>query len=306
MGRPESNATPRDLGEDLLVFWPPGSPLARLNTTRKTKCQRSKRRAFVRELQQIAARRGGKCLSSRYLKSTAPLRWRCAFGHQWHASLASIVRRTTWCPVCAGNRKLELKDLRKLARERGGKCLSREYLNGHTTLVWECRHGHRWRAAANQIKGGVHRKGTWCPRCYDQRRAFRPAGTIEQMRSLARNRGGRCLSPNYLGSRTKLLWRCGQGHRWFAVPGNIKRGNWCPFCAGNRRLDLKDYQAMAASRGGKCLSRKYQNNDADLKWRCSKGHEWFASGVSVRRGSWCARCAHEQRTGSLRRKPRHL
>ena len=35
-----------------------------------------------------------------------------------------------WCPVCAGNRKLELKDLRKLARERGGKCLSREYMNG--------------------------------------------------------------------------------------------------------------------------------------------------------------------------------
>jgi len=175
-----------------------------------------------------------------------------------------------------------------------------------TALLWECRYGHRWKAAAEQVKGGLHKKGTWCPKCYDQRRMFHPKGTIEEMRILALNRGGTCVSDCYSGSREKLLWRCKQGHQWYAVPGRIKRGNWCPVCAGNQKLKLRDYRGLAATYGGKCLSKRYRNNDARLKWRCAKGHEWFATGASVRRGTWCASCAHNRRRGALRRKPGHL
>ena len=175
-----------------------------------------------------------------------------------------------------------------------------------TALLWECRYGHRWKAAAEQVKGGLHKKGTWCPKCYDQRRIFRAKGTIEEMRNLALIRGGTCVSDCYSGSREKLLWRCKQGHQWYAVPGRIKRGNWCPVCAGNQKLKLRDYRGLAATYGGKCLSKRYRNNDARLKWRCAKGHEWFATGASVRRGTWCARCAHNRRIGALRRKPGHL
>jgi hypothetical protein len=257
----------------------------------------------IPKIQQIAKLRGGECLSTRYVKAAAPLLWRCALGHRWRASLASVTRRNTWCPTCAGNRKLELADLRKLARERGGRCLSRHYVNGRTPLLWECAFGHRWKAAAEQVKGGLHKKGTWCPKCYDQRRTFRPRGTVEEMQVLARSRGGIFLSRNYLGSRARHAWECALGHRWRAVSGNIKRGNWCPVCAGNRKSSLRDYRALAIRRGGKCLSTTYTNNDNKLRWRCSMGHEWRATGSSVRRGSWCARCAHKHRTGAIRRKP---
>jgi hypothetical protein len=30
--------------------------------------------------------------------------------------------------------------------------------------------------------------------------------------------------------------------------------------------------------GGECLSKRHRNNDARPKWRCAKGHEWFATG----------------------------
>jgi len=191
--------------------------------------------------------------------------------------------------------------LRRIARERGGKCLCREYVNAHTPLAWGCRYGHKWKAAAGAVKGGSHRKGTWCPKCYDECRVFRPRGTIEEMKNLASMRGGLCLSDNYRGSRTKLLWQCEQGHRWRAVPGRIKRGSWCPACARNQKLKLEDYRALAAARGGNCLSKRYANNDSKLRWRCANGHEWYATGSSVRRGSWCPRCAHNQRRGALRR-----
>ena len=183
-------------------------------------------RSAIHELRLIAKQRGGKSFSREYVNAKSPLRWSCALGHQWRASLASVVRRRTWCPACAGNRKLELKDLYRIARERGGRCLSRRYLNVRSLLTWECRYGHRWRAAAGQVKGGSHQKGTWCPKCYDQRRSFRPLGTIEEMRTLALSRGGTCLSNNYSGSRERLWWQCEQGHQWYALPGGSTRRIW--------------------------------------------------------------------------------
>jgi hypothetical protein len=233
----------------------------------------------LHELRHIANQRGGECLSRRYVNTLSRLQWRCALGHQRHATLASIIRTNTWCPVCAGNRKLKLKDLSRIARERGGKCLSRKYFNAHTPLQWECKSGHRWKAAAEQVKAGLHRKGTWCPRCYDERRCFRPKATIEDMRNLASIRGGTCGSDCYSGSLEQLLWRCAKGHQWYAVPGRIKRGSWCPVCAGNQKLKLKDYRRLAASNGGKCLSMKYKNNDAKLRWRCAKGPRMACHGI---------------------------
>ena len=115
------------------------------------------------------------------------------------------------------------------------------------------------------------------------------------MRDLARARGGRCLSQEYVNSNTRIEWECEQGHRWRAVPRTVSAGSWCPICARNRRLTLEEFQALACCRGGKCLSNEYKNEETQLRWQCSLGHEWFPKPGSVKRGSWCKKCAIEQR-----------
>jgi hypothetical protein len=55
--------------------------------------------------------------------------------------------------------------------------------------------------------------------------------TIEEMRSIAEERGGKCLSDVYVSANKKLLWECAEGHKWEAVPNSIKIGTWCPHCA---------------------------------------------------------------------------
>jgi hypothetical protein len=59
--------------------------------------------------------------------------------------------------------------------------------------------------------------------------------TIEEMQAIARERGGGCLSTNYITSCRKLTWRCRMGHEWEAVPLSIKQGSWCPACARVRK-----------------------------------------------------------------------
>ena len=245
-------------------------------------------------LQQIAARKGGYCLSLVYVNSSQPVRWKCAVGHEWLARAHSI-RAGYWCPVCAHNQRLKLEEMRQIAKKRGGRCLSSSYRNASTPLLWVCRHGHYWKACAANVKGGPRRKGSWCRECYNGRRRFHERLSITTMRALAIARGGMCLSTEYLGSKFKLTWKCESGHRWQAAPSYIVQGTWCPVCARNQRLSLPLFQELAANRGGMCLSETYVNERAALHWRCADGHEWKASPEKIKRGSWCPTCANIRR-----------
>ena len=64
--------------------------------------------------------------------------------------------------------------------------------------------------------------------------------TIEEMKRIANERGGRCLSDTYEGYQKKLKWECSKGHVWEATPLNVKhRNRWCPICARLKHFDRK-------------------------------------------------------------------
>lgn len=55
---------------------------------------------FMREL---AAARGGKCVSAEYNGLKKPLTWECAYGHQWDAIPNNVKNHGSWCPHCKIN-----------------------------------------------------------------------------------------------------------------------------------------------------------------------------------------------------------
>ena len=114
---------------------------------------------------------------------------------------------------------------------------------------------------------------------------------IQEMRKIARIRGGKCLSNIYINSKTNLRWKCSEGHQWEATPNNVLRGTWCRHCAGNARLTIEQMQELAKQRSGKCLSKVYINKDSRLLWECNQGHQWEARPGSVKRGNWCPYCS---------------
>jgi len=242
----------------------------------------------------IAALRGGRCLSTEYINVETPLSWKCEAGHQWTAIPASI-RSGKWCPFCVHSQRLGLKAMQRLAHKRGGKCHSTRYINNRLPLLWECKRGHKWKASPANVKGGKRKRGTWCLECYNLRRRFRTRDSIERMEKIARRRGGLCLSKEYIGSKSKLVWQCKEGHCWRAVPIAVRRGSWCPVCARNQRLTLEEFQSLATRKGGRCLSDRYKNKEAPLRWQCQLGHRWYAQPGRVKRGTWCAKCANLRR-----------
>lgn len=188
-----------------------------------------------------------------------------------------------------------LSEMQEIATSRGGKCLSKTYINARTHLEWECAEGHQWRATPDQVKGGRNKTGNWCPKCARVRARQKQLGSIDELIELAASKGGKCLSTEYKGVHAHHLWECSFGHRWEAVPLSIKgrpskSGSWCPECSGNKRLSIEAMEQVATSRGGKCLSGSYKNNSTGLCWECSEGHTWIAPPARILSGGWCPKC----------------
>ena len=125
--------------------------------------------------------------------------------------------------VRAAYLRRNLERMQEYASAKGGRCLSEAYVDAHTHLQWECASGHRWLAKPNSIQQGL-----WCKQCVQEER--QQARKLD-LGKISRTRGGRLISSNYENSYTKLEWECEHGHRWRAVPAEVKRGSWCPQCA---------------------------------------------------------------------------
>lgn len=370
----------------------------------------------IEDMQKIAEERGGKCLSLEYINSDTKLLWRCKEGHEWESTPTTVKHRKRWCPYCAGKLKLTIEEMQHIAESRGGICLSKKYINSSTKLKWQCVNGHVWEATPRDIKSG----GKWCPYCvsgrderivrnifekifsmefptkrpswlinpttgkrleldgyceklriafeyqgqqhyksfedhFHKRRSLKKQQRVDElkklicnkndvtlvvtpyqiareeypnyiinecrknginisnipinifdyktfdgiyspqnlkdMKQIAKERGGECLSDVYVDSETKLRWRCGEGHEWEAIPYSVKNmGHWCPYCSGRIKLTIEEMREIAESREGKCLSDEYMGNKNKLKWQCKEGHVWEATPHSVKRGTWCADC----------------
>ena len=178
-----------------------------------------------------------------------------------------------------------------MAKSRGGELISTHYINSGTKLRWRCAKGHEWIATPENVKG----RASWCPKCGIMQAALKRADTIENMITLAKAKGGECLSKEYVNSSSKLRWRCAEGHEWITSANLIKAGRWCPKCAkfhlGRKyALTIEDMRKVAEKRGGLCLSDNYLNGRQKLLWRCAKGHEWKAIGAMVRHRTWCPIC----------------
>lgn len=128
-----------------------------------TKCSTLNfRNSKIKEMQALAKKHKGECLSSIYVGVKKKLRWRCAQGHEWETTPNSIKYMGTWCPNCSGKKpRGTIKEMQALAKKRGGECLSSIYGGSLKKLRWRCTKGHEWETTPSSAKNA----GYWCPEC---------------------------------------------------------------------------------------------------------------------------------------------
>jgi len=198
-------------------------------------------------------------------------------------------------PKNADKIKIDLKDVHSpnklgeaqmLASGHNGKCLSTKFISTKQPLIWECEKEHSWTAPFDRIK-----RGHWCLECAKEHFGETLKLTLEDVQQTARQKGGFCLTEKYKNDRTKMKWQCKDGHTWETRVHSIRRGYWCPVCAKNIKGSIEEMQALAISRGGKCLSLLYKGANTKLEWQCAKGHTWETTPGKIKWGTWCPKCS---------------
>jgi hypothetical protein len=119
-------------------------------------------------MQELAAKKGGLCLSREYVNVKTHLEWQCAEGHRWKAKPNNI-QQGKWCRKCAidarlqEHRKTTLQRCKELASAKGGLCESTIFENNKSPLLWRCSVGHQFSMPLSYID-----RGSWCPDCRQQ------------------------------------------------------------------------------------------------------------------------------------------
>lgn len=135
------------------------------------------------------------------------------------------------------SKKLEIEErLARVVKNRGGKIHS-DYEGMKKKMSFSCEQGHKkWMATPDSIL-----RGTWCPECAKTKEGRkRHKMNIDAIKKIAKERGGKCLSKEYLGMVEKLKWQCKNGHVFLSSFPNIRQGRWCPFCQEIERKEWRE------------------------------------------------------------------
>ena len=256
--------------------------------------------AKFKKANEYAQAKGGECLSEEYVYSRGRLEWKCKkkTHDSWLATYDSVVNHGSWCRKCANEKNAEnyknknaLDLAKKYAQSKGGECLSTEYINTKTKLEWKCSNSEHesWVADFEHIV----KRNSWCPKCSGR---FSKNEQLEKAKKLALNKNGLCLSNLFKTVDDKLIWKCSNSEHesWEATFSQVKKGSWCPKCAGfySKEEGLIRAANYVESKGGKCLSEKYIKAQNLLTWQCAEKHTWDATYASVvLNGSWCPICS---------------
>ena len=199
----------------------------------------------IEELQKEAIKRNGICLTKKYLGVFGKHKWKCnVCDHIWKASWSGINNNGSWCPKCSQKqaglktRKYKIEDLKKHAKIKNGKLISKEYIHTKLKVEWYCNfHKYNWKATWEKV-----RFGRWCPKCGRDKTREASLYTIEELSKIAEKYKGKLLSKKYLGVEKPHKFRCSNNHIFWKKPLSLTKSNplsnsWCTFCKSRNHAE---------------------------------------------------------------------
>lgn len=203
--------------------------------------------------------------------------WKCSQGHTWIANVNSRTSTKCKCRLCAYKEQGEMQS--KMAVK----------------------------PSINDLYTWSLRNGEWGKRLIDEWEGIDENDQPILMSSIAKS------------STKRVKWMCNQGHEWKArISDRVCHRSDCPICKAElhseicmqSRLNqgLNDLCSWCLSNGewGKQLMSEWTGLDENnqpisiesitrasnkkVKWKCSQGHEWYATVVSRTIGRGCPYC----------------
>ena len=261
-------------------------------------CARN-RKYTIEDCKQYAISKNGICTSTEYISVQVKLNWKCnKCNNEWERNFDKIKNIGYFCNKCDNikmRNKYTIQDCINIAKEKGGKCLTKTYISTKHQLEWQCdKCNYSWFTSFDSI---IH-SNSWCPNCIGNIKY-----NINYCHKQAKKYDGGLLSVKYTNISTPLLWKCKIfNHKPFEKDlAHIHRGQWCPECYG-KIIILDDCKKLANDRNGECLEDTYINNRTLMQWKCKVCNNiWKNSFSHIKEGQWCPKCNKNDKSESLLR-----
>lgn len=240
----------------------------------------------IKDANEIANSRGGRCLSKSYVKSIDKLLWECELGHQWKASFNAVKNSGSWCPYCSTSVG------ENMCRQILEKAFNTKFPKIRPS--WLLADGFRLELDGYNEKLGLAFE-------YQGAQHFGKSYKNQNIQKVIRNDKIKLEKCSDMGVNLIIINDSDVSKEY-----SIKKQ------LSNELIKLKididilsidvDYSSLysygyldelkqiAESRGGDLLSGSYKGTKEKYKWKCERGHVWEASAYSVKSGSWCGIC----------------
>lgn len=187
---------------------------------------------------------------------------------------------------------ITIEECKKLARSRGGICLTEKYKNNRIKMSWTCANKHFWRATYDHIKSG-----TWCGKCSKKEASSKLKYNAIDVVTIAQKQNIQVLTNNYKNNKQKLHCKCLLcNYPWFSTLDRIKSGHACPKCgkikaSAQTKHDISYIKEYLLSKNIILQSTKYINRKAALNVQCYIcNYIWNPSFSNIMQGKGCPEC----------------
>ena len=133
------------------------------------------------------------------------------------------------------NKEFYYNRLVDYCKSRGSKVLETEWTTAKSLYHFKCGNPNHpvFTTTADALYSGNH----WCPYCYGRVGDFQ-----KELEELCHNHDGELMS-EYVNAGEYVRVKCNKhNYIWNVLPGNIKKGRWCPICnMGFNEKTVYDY-----------------------------------------------------------------
>lgn len=236
-------------------------------------------------------------LSKEYVNQNQKLRFKCDKGHSYETRF-SYFRNGNRCPICSGNVKLSIDEVRRRLSAYGYKLCSDFYENNLTKLKVKCPKGHIYETTWGNFSN-KHR----CPECAKLLVANSKKLSYDEVKSRIEEKGFELLSEVYEKSSLPLKVKCKNGHIIYLSYNKINNGRGCKICSKEKiaktlRFKYEYVFNFINDYGYTLISKKYKNVDSKLKIKCPKGHIFYMSFWHFKEGNRCSECWKNNRSST--------
>lgn len=230
--------------------------------------------------------------------------WKCAQGHEWIASIATMAGnggRCRTCPEPETEHVAAVAHLAALWHLDNADDPATVSVHSSVTYRWACPHGHTWQAITRRVAAGEG-----CPYCTPRRKLLPGFNDLATLRPdlAAQWSPDNEKEPHEFtaGSPFRTAWQCPENseHRYTAEIKARAKGNGCPYCSGHSFIEGEgdlaslhpDIAALWDPENIDPASTVAPASNRKVGWVCAHGHRWESKvQVVVNSRGRCPTCA---------------